>query len=121
MSTIVVRAIVEQEPREVLDWGVDWSEVLEPDELVTGSEWSIPTSLSGLGIVLSNLPTINNITYVRMEVASDAQANAQWDGDGIVVPLTCEMTTSYFREITRTLMIRIKRHAHSPRERVLVA
>ena len=121
MSTITVKAIVEQEPREVLDWGVDWSEVLAPGELVTGSQWSIPTSQSGLGIVLSNLPTRGNITYVRMEVASSEQANARWDGDGIVVPLTCEMTTSDLREITRTLMIRIKRHANSPRQRVLVA
>lgn len=114
-----VRSYSEMDPREVLDWGIDWSSMVSPGETITAQTWSTPDAY--LGVVVTDLGLVGMTSYARVAILAGLQDDAAWDEPGTKVTVSCEIVTSAAREILRTLRLRMFRGAVSPKERVLEA
>lgn len=96
--TVPLREAVRHDPQEVLDYSMDWSNVLTQDETISSSAWAVVQGLAtisnaynGAGAATSTGTIASAVTTVWVLTASD--------GD---VRLKNSITTSAGRQYERT-------------------
>lgn len=79
-------------PGSLLDYGIDWTELLEEGETVDSADWSIS------GATLAQNRIDGNVTVAWVDGGES----------GYKAKLTCKMTTSVGRIYERTILIPVR-------------
>lgn len=94
--TILPSYVKEKDPGAELDYGIDWSDWLQTDEVIASSSWAIPTGLAA-GATASSHTDTQTTVWVK-----SGTLGSNYD-------LANTIVTSAGRTDTRTLTLKIRK------------
>lgn len=83
-----------KDPQEILDYSVDWSNLIAPDDSVQGYDFAITSG----DVVIDQMARIENVTTVWLSGGTTSVGSS----------ILCKMNTVNGRQFERTVKIKIK-------------
>jgi hypothetical protein len=96
------------DPRDRLDFAIEFSKVFDVGETLSDATWSLSTEATAAGVEIYAQGYDGTKASVWLEVASAQRSAAAWTGDGTKVMAGCIATSSSGRIRERAITVTIK-------------
>ena len=95
------------DPSDYLDFLVDCTSVLEPDETVVQATTNIPAESVLLGLTLDDIVLNAGVLSMWISIDPTKQSAVEFAGTGVTLPIEISITTSAARKWQRTVAVKV--------------